>query len=92
MDPGKRKAMTVLTGAALALAAAQLFVTNTGPAAAADAKPAKIHCTGVNACKGKSECSSANNGCNGQNACKGKGWLSVSEKQCLKKGGKPNKS
>ena len=91
MDQGRRKAIQVLSGAALAIAAAQLFVTDTAPAAAADAKQAKIHCTGVNACKGKSECSSARNGCSGQNACKGQGWVSMSEKKCLKKGGKAEK-
>ena len=92
MDQAKRKAMKVLSGAALAVAAAQLFATNPGLAVAADATKAKIHCTGANACKGKSECSSASNGCKGQNECKGKGWVSMSEKQCLAKGGKPEKS
>jgi hypothetical protein len=91
MDQAKRKAMKALSGAALAVAAAQLFLTDTGHAVAADTK-AKIHCSGANACKGKSECSSASNGCHGQNECKGKGWVSMSEKQCLAKGGKPEKS
>ena len=91
MDQGKRKAIKVLSGAALAVAAAQLFMTDTAPATAADQKEAKIQCTGANACKGKSECSSARNGCSGQNACKGQGWVSMSEKQCLAKGGKPDK-
>lgn len=91
MDQSKRKAMKVLSGAALAVAAAQLFVTDTVPAAAADQNEAKIQCTGGNACKGKSECSSATNGCKGQNACKGQGWVSMSEKKCLAKGGKPDK-
>ena len=51
----------------------------------------KVQCAGVNACKGKSECSSAKNGCKGQNACKGEGWQSMTEKQCLEKGGKVEK-
>ena len=91
MDEGKRKAMKVLSGAALAVAAAQLFLTETSLAVAADGKEARIHCTGVNACKGKSECSSASNSCKGQNECKGQGWVSMTEKKCLEKGGKPAK-
>lgn len=64
-------AASVLSGAAIAVAAAQLFVITGATALAADANQAKIHCAGVNACKGKSECSSAKNGCKGQNECNG---------------------
>jgi len=46
------------------------------------AKEAKIHCLGVNACKGKSACKSANNACKGQNSCKGKGFLEMTAKEC----------
>ena len=91
MNQSKRSVMKVLSGATLAVAAAQLFVTGSTPAAAADGNEAKIHCTAVNACKGKSECSSTTNSCKGQNECKGQGWISMSEKQCLAKGGKPDK-
>ena len=91
MDDSKRNAMKAFSGAALAVAAAGLFLSGTAGVVAADTKEAKVQCAGVNACKGKSECSSAKNGCSGQNACKGQGWLSMSEKQCLEKGGKVEK-
>jgi hypothetical protein len=92
MNDSKRNAMKAFSGAALAVAAAGLFLSGTAAVVAADTKEAKVQCAGVNACKGKSECSSAKNGCSGQNACKGQGWLSMSEKQCLEKGGKVEKS
>jgi len=83
--------MGVVSGAALAAAAAGLFLAGTVGGSAADKTEAKVQCAGVNSCKGKSECSSAKNGCSGKNACKGQGWMSMSEKQCLEKGGKVEK-
>jgi len=68
-------------GFATAVAAATLF----GPTlfiAAAVAADAKVHCAGVNACKGQSACKSATNACKGQNSCKGKGFLEMTEKEC----------
>jgi hypothetical protein len=86
MDSEKRNTMGKLSGAALALAAVSLFASGVAvPVAAAD--EAKIHCAGVNGCKGKSECATADNSCKGQNSCKGKGWVSMTEKQCTAKGG-----
>jgi uncharacterized membrane protein len=74
------------TGVALATAAAMLFGTAlTTAASAADeskADTAKIHCTGVNSCKGQSACKSANNACKGQNSCKGKGFLEMTKADC----------
>ena len=74
------------TGVALATAAAMLFGTAlTTAASAADeskADTAKIHCTGVNSCKGQSACKSANNACKGQNSCKGKGFLEMTQAKC----------
>ena len=87
MNASRRSAMNVFSGAAIAAAAASLFLSGTVSVAAADPKEAKVQCAGVNACKGKSECSSAKNGCSGKNACKGQGWMSMSEQQCLAKGG-----
>ena len=91
MDDRKRNAMKAFSGAALAVAAAGLFLSGTAAVVAADTKEAKVQCAGVNSCKGKSECSSAKNGCSAKNACKGQGWMSMSEKQCLEKGGKVEK-
>ncbi|MBI5247458.1 MAG: hypothetical protein HY923_09765 [Elusimicrobia bacterium] len=64
-------------------------------------KPAKaaatVHCLGVNACKGTSECGvDGAHACKGHNECKGKGWTALSAKDCAaqkgtvqgKKGGK----
>ena len=86
MDRNRR-----LVGAAVAAAAAALFVAGT-PSTAFAADAVKVKCYGANACKGKAECKTAMNECKGQNACKGKGWVSMSEKDCKAKGGKVEKS
>ncbi|BAU49446.1 membrane protein [Sulfurifustis variabilis] len=80
-----------LTGLALATAAAGLFATATVPAYAGK-EEAKVHCVGINACKGKSECATASNACKGMNACKGKGMTVTTGKECAAKGGKIEKS
>jgi len=79
---------TMKTGFALAAAAAALLAT-TLPAAAADKMDAKVKCSGVNGCKGSSECKTAKSGCEGQNGCKGQGWVyKKSADECTKEGGK----
>ncbi len=91
MDRSKRTTVTTLSGVAIAAAAAGLFITQTvAPVSAAD--EAKIHCSGVNSCKGKSECAGAKNSCKGQNGCKGQGWVPLDEKTCKAKGGVVEKS
>jgi hypothetical protein len=92
MDETKRSTMRVVSGAALAVAAAGLFLAGTVGVTAAEKTEAKVQCAGVNACKGKSDCATATSDCHGQNACKGQGWLKMTEKQCLEKGGKVEKS
>jgi hypothetical protein len=73
--------MTKLSGAAMAAAAAMLFSTAvTSTAVAGD--EAKVHCAGVNSCKGTSECKGAKNSCKGMNSCKGQGWVSMSKAAC----------
>lgn len=84
-------AVKKLTGIALAVAAAGMFVT-AGVGSAVAAEDGKIHCEGVNACKGKSDCKTAKNACKGQNACKGKGYVSMSEKDCKAATAKDKKS
>jgi hypothetical protein len=74
-------------GAAIAAMAAGMFLTM-GPAVASAKETAKVHCEGVNACKGKGACASAEHSCSGQNSCKGKGWIEMSAKECKAKGGK----
>jgi len=71
-----------LTGLAIATAAAGLFATASIPAAYAGKDEAKIHCDGVNSCKGQTACQSATNACKGQNSCKGKGWMYLSKEEC----------
>ncbi|HEY4127366.1 MAG TPA: hypothetical protein VGN70_04920 [Gammaproteobacteria bacterium] len=76
-------------GLALAAAAATLFVL--APLAAyADAGADQIgNCYGVNACKGKSSCKTADNSCVGKNSCKGKGFVdTVSHGTCDQLGGR----
>ena len=71
-------------GAVLAAAAAAAFVLGAGNAALANhhEKGEKVHCEGVNACKGMSECKTAHNECGGLNSCKGKGWIAMTEAEC----------
>lgn len=59
------------SGVAVATAAAMLFGSALVSTAVAGTD-AKIHCSGVNACKGQSACKTANNACKGQNSCKGR--------------------
>ena len=73
--------MTKLSNAAMAAAAAMFFTSGlTGVSVAADT--ATVHCSGVNSCKGTSECKSAKNSCKGMNSCKGQGWVSMSKAEC----------
>jgi hypothetical protein len=76
------------SGAALAAAALSLAMSGIAMAPA-HAEEAKVMCSGLNACKGHSECKTANSSCKGQNACKGQGWVSAaSADECTKAGGK----
>lgn len=71
--------------AVLASAVAGLFVAGAAHTALAgenEGAEAKIHCDGVNACKGHSDCKTATNECKGLNSCKGKGYLSVTQQEC----------
>ncbi len=46
------------------------------------AQAALGQCHGVNACKGKGECSTAIHDCAGENSCEGKGWIKMSKSMC----------
>lgn len=76
-------AVKKMTGMALAAAAASMFMT-VGAATTAVAAEATIHCQGVNSCKGKADCQTANNACKGMNSCKGKGFLDMTQSECNK--------
>lgn len=63
-------------------------------AAAASATPVmategaeQVHCYGINACKGTSDCKTTKHECKGQNDCKGHGFKIMSAKQCTAEGG-----
>ena len=81
------------TGARPAPAAAAATPTTPGAAAtpasatAPGEKVAKVHCGGVNACKGQGGCKSAANACKGQNGCKGQSFIEATEQECKDKGG-----
>ncbi|MGV6816870.1 MAG: BufA2 family periplasmic bufferin-type metallophore [Thiotrichales bacterium] len=47
----------------------------------------KVHCYGVHACKGNSDCKTAEHACKGHNKCKGHGFKGMSAKACLDAGG-----
>lgn len=74
------KAPIITSGAALAAVAAVLF--SAVPVTTASATEAKVHCQGVNACKGQSACKTASNECKGQNSCKGQGFVEMTQKEC----------
>jgi len=76
------------SGLLLATAVAALFVNSPVMAEESGAEEAKVHCVGINACKGHSDCKTATNECAGKNSCKGKGFVQTSKKECADKGGK----
>ncbi len=89
--------ITIKTGISAASTAALLALAavNAAPALAdhhAEAK--KVHCYGVNSCKGTSDCKTAENSCKGTNACKGHGFKEMAADACTKAGGttEPKKS
>lgn len=80
------------TGLVVATAVAGLFLAGSvmaeeAAAPAAD-KVEKVGCMGINACKGKGVCKTAENACAGHNACKGKGIVKVTKEECESQGGK----
>ncbi|MDQ3959718.1 MAG: hypothetical protein M3255_05405 [Pseudomonadota bacterium] len=75
-------------GLVLATAAAALFASGTVLAGEKAKEEAKVHCGGINACKGQTDCKTATNACKGQNTCKGQGYKDVTKEECEAKGGK----
>src|SRR6266540_3866154 len=90
MNEAKRNTLKKASRVALATAAAGVFMTVSAHAGAGTMPAGEnnaVHCTGINACKGQTECKTANNACKGHNSCKGQGWLTTSsEKECTDKG------
>jgi hypothetical protein len=76
------------SGVMIATAAAALFAAGVVGSTTASADTAKVHCVGINACKGQGSCKQASHSCKGQNACKGQGWSEADTKgSCLVQGG-----
>jgi hypothetical protein len=86
----KAQALPMISGAALALAAAGLASTMmSSPVQAAATSKVKLqHCAGVNSCKGHNDCGTASNACGGKGSCKGQGWVSATGAACSAMGGK----
>lgn len=74
--------------AAIALAAAaQAAPAPAGSSGNALNASDPVHCYGLHACKGNSDCKTAEHECKGQNACKGHGFKAMKAGECLAKGG-----
>jgi hypothetical protein len=73
-------------GAIVAAMAAGLF-TAAMPLTSHASDSDKVHCQGVNSCKGKGGCKGVDNACAGKNSCKGKGFMEMTAKECAAKGG-----
>ena len=77
------------SGLAIATAAAALLSTGLLATTTVQAADGGVKCTGINSCKGTSECKTAKSECKGMNGCKGQGWTSAkSAKECTDSGGK----
>src|ERR1700687_157795 len=91
MRPTEKEACmhTHVKGGMTAAAFAGLFLAKGALAQgeAPKAEAAKVHCQGVNACKGQGACGGAGHDCAGKNECKGKGWGEMSAADCKTKGG-----
>ncbi len=79
------------TNVAMAVAAASLFAFAPVQAGGHMGDEAKVHCYGVNKCKGHNDCKTADNACKGKAACKGQGFISMSKHACEEIGGKVGK-
>jgi hypothetical protein len=79
--------VTSKSGAALAAAAATLFLAGATMSTVAYAA-GEGKCIGANACKGQSACKGGNHACKGQNACKGQGFSELTKEGCAAAKGK----
>ncbi|GAB4565496.1 MAG: hypothetical protein Tsb007_36660 [Rhizobacter sp.] len=81
--------LNLKSGLALATTAAALFSTGLVTTTVHAAEDGMVKCSGVNSCKGTSECKTAKSECKGHNGCKGQGWVNKkSAAECTKEGGK----
>ena len=83
---------TFKTGLAIASAAVALFAAAGFSTVAHAADDGMVKCSGINSCKGSSDCKTAKSECKGHNSCKGQGWNSKkSAAECTAAGGKVEK-
>jgi len=85
----KKSTLSIAAAAATLAVSSFAFASDkpegaTGPAVAAGDK---VHCYGLNSCKGNSDCKTAINSCKGKNSCESKGFKAVKAKECLEKDG-----
>ena len=72
-------------GGMLLASAVTGLLTLAAPIGMAGAEEAgKVHCYGVNKCKGTGDCGGKGHSCAGENSCKGKGFLEIDKETCLK--------
>ena len=71
-----------LSGVALATAAAALFFAGCATHGTGYSSTGQVECTGVNGCKGQSDCKTATNDCKGKNTCRGEGFLYMDPLTC----------
>jgi uncharacterized membrane protein len=84
-----KNAVSLAGAAALfALSACALAApTPKGSTGVAVAASDKVHCYGVNECKGTADCKTAEHACKGQNSCKAQGFKGTAAGECLSKNG-----
>jgi hypothetical protein len=78
---------SIKSGLTIAAAAAAMFATAGFGTIAHAADDGMVKCSGINSCKGSSECKTAKSECKGKNSCKGQGWVKKSAAECTKAGG-----
>jgi uncharacterized membrane protein len=79
-------ARTLLASAVLGLVSVGAATAVSAADGAADQE--KVHCYGINSCKGTGDCSGKGHACAGHNACAGQGHINLPKDVCLRiKGG-----
>jgi len=88
MSYSKTKATFASAALAVAMSSTAFAASNpAGSHGAAVSAGQKVHCYGVHACKGNSDCKTTEHACKGHNKCKTHGFKGMKAKDCLNKGG-----
>jgi hypothetical protein len=84
-----KTATSVAGAAALFALSACAFAASApkGSSGLAVAASDKVHCYGVNECKGTADCKTTEHACKGQNGCKAQGFKGTTAGECLSKNG-----